>query len=165
MIKTFAKISVALILLFSVQTWAQSKPQVTVDVVLNPTGDFTITPNRVTGFAKKVGDGFESDNVVVELKQLTTKVSLRDKHVKGKLMVDKYPEAKLVKASGKNGKGQATIEIKGKKHEVKGTYKVSGNTLKAEFKFHLPDAGIKDINYMGVGVEDDVTVHVVLPIK
>lgn len=158
-------IVLAFALLFSTLVWAETAPQVTVDVVLNPTGDFTITPSKVTGFATKVDGGIAADNVVVELKGLQTKVGLRDKHVKEKLMVTKYPEAKLIKATGKNGKGEATVEIKGVKHEVKGTYKITGNTLKAQFKVHLPDVGIKDVNYMGVGVEEDVTVNVTLPIK
>lgn len=157
--------SVILLLSLSMaQAWADKG--VVIDVLLSPTGSYKAKTPKVTGMARKTPDGgVTAENVVVDMKSITTGISLRDKHTKERLMVDKYPEAKLVKATGKDGKGTATIDIKGKKQNVAGTYKIEGDTLKAEFPMNLADLDIKDVRYMGIGVKDKVTVHVELPIK
>ncbi len=136
-----------------------------VDVKLSPAGSFIGKTSRVAGHAYKTeGGGIAAENVTIDLRTLTTGVSLRDKHTKEHLLVTKYPEAKLIQASGKNGKGKATIQVRGKTQEVNGTYKVAGETLTAEFLMHLPDLDIKDVRYMGVGVKDDVKVTIEIPI-
>lgn len=136
------------------------------DVKLSPAGSFKATTSKVEGFAYKTADGgVAADNVKIDLRTITTGVSLRDTHTKKHLMVEKYPEAKLVKAAGKDGKGTATIDIRGKKQDVSGTYEVAGETLKATFPMNLTDLDIKDVRYMGVGVKDLVNVTVELPLK
>ena len=45
-----------------------------------------------------------------------------------------------------------------------GTYKIEGQTLKADFEVTLSDFGINEINYKGVGVEDKVRIEVTAPI-
>jgi polyisoprenoid-binding protein YceI len=137
---------------------------VQVDVGLSPAGSFKAETKKVKGTAYKTADGVAAENVIIDLKSLSTGISLRDKHMKEHLMVEKYPQAKLIKAVGKNGKGVATVEIKGKKQKVEGTYKIKGNSLIAEFKVPLAQLDIKDIRYMGVGVKDEVTIHTTLPL-
>lgn len=155
----------ASLVIFSFSITALGEGSASVDVILKPAGSFKGNTSKVKGFAKKTADGFVAENVLVDLKSLNTGIALRDKHMKDRLMTDKYPVAKLIKASGRDGKGTAIIEVKGKKQEVKGTYEVKGNMLEAKFDMNLPALDIKDIRYMGVGVKDDVTVHVSLPIK
>jgi polyisoprenoid-binding protein YceI len=92
-------------------------------------------------------------------------VELRDKHTQKHLQTDKFPEAVLVSATGKGGKGTGTIKIKGIEKPISGTYKIEGQVLKAQFKLALTDFDIKDINYMGVGVEDEVKLDVSVPVK
>ncbi len=136
------------------------------DVVLSPAGSFKADLDKVTGYAYKTADGgYEATEVTVDLNSISTGVGLRDKHTKEHLMVEKYPTAKLVSASGKNGTGKAIIDIKGKKQPVEGTYKVEGNMFSAEFPMLLTDLDIKSVRYMGVGVKDKILVHVNLPIK
>jgi len=137
---------------------------VSVDVVLVPAGSFKATTNKVKGTAYKTADGVIAENIIVDLKSLKTGVTLRDNHLKKELMADKYPEAKLISAKGKDGKGQAVIELRGMKQNVTGTYTIEGNILKAVFKMHLPDLKIKGIRYMGIGVKDDVDLMVNVPL-
>lgn len=148
--------------LFSLNVLAQS---VSVDVVLNPMGDFKAKTSEVKGEATVKGDEVSAKNIVVNLKSLKTGVELRDKHTQKHLDTKAFPEAVLVSASGKGGKGKGKIKIKGIEKDVDGTYKVEGKLLKADFKLSLSDFGIKGINYMGVGVEEQVTIHVVVPVK
>lgn len=144
------------------KSWAQS---VTIDINLVPAGNFKAETKKVKGKAFKSPQGVIAENIIVELKSLTTGISLRDKHLKEHLMVSKYPEAKLIKAMGRSGQGKAIIEVKGKRQNVSGTYKISGSMLEADFKVNLPNFEIKDIKYMGVGVADEATIHVSVPIS
>lgn len=138
---------------------------VTVDVILNPMGDFKAKTSDVKGFATMKGDEVSAENIVVNLKSLKTGVELRDKHTQKYLETPKFPEAVLVSATGKGGKGKGKIKIRGVEKDIEGTYKVEGKLLKADFKLTLSDFDIKEINYMGVGVEDEVTLHVAVPMK
>ncbi|KYG67781.1 YceI family protein [Bdellovibrio bacteriovorus] len=146
----------------SCAAFAQS---VTVDVILNPMGDFKAKTGSVKGQATVKGDEVSAENIIVDLRTLKTGVELRDKHTQKHLDTKAFPEAVLVSATGKGGKGKGKIKIKGVEKDVEGTYKVEGKTLKANFKLTLSDFGISDINYMGVGVEDEVTLHVAVPVK
>ncbi len=152
------------LLILPLASFAQSG-NVEVDVKLTPVNSFIAKTGKVEGFAFRTTDGIKAENVLIDLRTITTDVSLRDKHTKERLMVDKHPFAKLISATGKDGKGEAEIEIKGIKKKYSGTYTIAGETLKAEFPIHLPDLEIKNIRYLGVGVKDDVLVRVNLPIK
>ncbi|MGZ3722044.1 MAG: YceI family protein [Bdellovibrionales bacterium] len=138
---------------------------VAVDVNLSPAGSFKAETEQVQGFAYKTPTGIAAENVIIDMKSLKTGVSLRDKHTKEHLLVEKFPQAKLLKAIGKDGKGEALVEIMGHKQKVKGTYTIVGNNLKAQFPVHLPDVDIKGVRYMGIGVKDEVMINVTLPIQ
>lgn len=158
-------ISLALpIFFFSLSTWADS-PKLEVDVALSPAGSFKAETNQVKGEAVQKGGKVAARGISVDLRTIETGISLRDKHLKERLMVDKYPEALLVQAIGENGKGKAQLKLKGMQLTVNGTYSISDKFLTAKFKIHLPDLKIQDVRYMGVGVEDDVTVSITVPIK
>lgn len=151
-----------LLINFSFAAMAQS---VSVDVVLNPMGDFKAKTAEAKGEAKMQGDEVVANNIVVNLKSLKSGVEVRDKHTQKYLNTASYPEAVLISATGKGGKGKGKIRIKGIEKDIEGTYKVTGKSLTADFKLKLTDFDIKDINYMGVGVEDEITVHVTVPVK
>lgn len=103
---------------------------------------------------------------MAKLKNLKTGKELRDKHATEKyLEVGKFPEAVLLKASGRNGKGEGRIKLRGIEKDVKGTYKINGSELESTFPIKLSDFGITGVKYMGVGVNDEVVVHVTVPIK
>ena len=94
-------------------------------------------------------------------------MNLRDDHAKNKyLEVKKYPTAVLLEAVGANGIGKARIKVKDKESVVTGTYKISssGKNLKAEFNIKLSSFGIAEVNFKGIGVEDEVRVEVVVPV-
>lgn len=150
------------IMFFSSLTWAASAE---VDVTLSPAGSFKAKTGDIKGFATVKGDEVSAQNIVVNLKGLKTGIELRDKHTLKHLETDKHPQAVLVMGKGKGGKGTGKIRIKGIEKEISGTYKVKGKDLQAEFKLNLPDFKITNIKYMGVGVEDEVVLHVSVPVK
>lgn len=132
---------------------------------IEPGGSFVAKTAKVQGTARKTADGVVAENVVIDATSLATGVSLRDNHLKKRILTDKFPQIKLVKAEGKNGSGKGVVEIMGQKQNVSGTYTVEGKMLNAEFKMKLGDLQIKDVNYMGIGVKDEVVIHVNIPIS
>lgn len=165
--KFVAKSAAAAVLVSSIfGSFALAAGSMVADVTLNPAGDFKAKTNEVVGEATVEGDTVKADNIVVKLNKLATGMPLRDRHGKEKyLEVAKYPEAVLTKAVGKGGKGKGMLKFHGVEKEVSGTYKVEGGKLKAQFPIKLSDYNIKGINYMGVGVEDEVKVMVEVPVK
>lgn len=139
--------------------------EVKINVTLTPAGSFEAVTKKINGYAYKTATGVAAQNVLVDVKSLDTDMELRNKHMKERLDAKKYPSVKLIKAIGKDGKGFALIEIKGIKKKYSGTYKINGAELEGTFKVKLSDLGIKDVSYMSVGVDDEVTVHITLPLK
>lgn len=137
----------------------------TVDVSLSPAGSFKGKTTDVKGFVTKKGDEVSAQNIIVNLKALKTGIELRDHHTQKHLETDKYPQAVLLSAKGKGGKGVGKVRIRGIEKDIAGTYKINGNELEAEFKLKLADFKITNVSYMGAGVDDEVVLHVALPVK
>lgn len=156
--------NILLILLTSFQVFPQS---LEVDVTLSPAGSFVGKTNDVKGQAILKGEAVQAENIIINLSSLKTGISLRDSHTQKHLDTKNHPEAKLLKAVGKNGKGKAKIQFRGKEKIVDGTYKLSSDkkTLTATFPLVLSEFDITGIKYMGVGVKDSVTVRVSVPVK
>ncbi|PWU17987.1 MAG: YceI family protein [Bdellovibrio sp.] len=139
---------------------------VVVDVSLNPSaGDFKAKTDEVSGTATVDGDTVSAEKIIVKLANIKTGMPMRDTHTKKYLETSKYPEAILLKATGKGGKGTGRIKIRGIEKDIAGTYKIDGDMMLAEFPLKLSEFGISGIKYMGVGVEDDIKLHVNIPVK
>jgi hypothetical protein len=138
---------------------------VEIDVKLSPAGSFKAKTDKIKGLAKQKGSSVISSQVLVDLRTLKTGIELRDKHLKKRLLVDNHPVAKLLNAKGKDGKGEAMISLMGQEKKVMGTYTTKGKFLVSEFKMKLSELGIDDVNYMGVGVKDEVIVRVTVPVQ
>ena len=107
------------------------------------------------------------NEVSVDLKSLSTSMSLRDDHMKNKyLEVDRFPKATLILGKGKDGVGEGKIKIRDIEKVINGTYKILSDTeLEAIFNLNLADFDIKGIRHLGIGVKDLVKVTVVVPYK
>jgi len=167
--KTIFKSVVIASLFFASSAFAQNAKGMKAYVTLFPAGDFIAQTSDVTGFAEMVSPTeVKASNIKVNLKTLKTGMELRDDHAKNKyLEVAKYPEAILVSATGKDGKGSGVLKFHGKENKVEGTYSLIGGNklLKAEFKIKLSQYGINEINYKGVGVDDEVKIEVLVPVQ
>jgi polyisoprenoid-binding protein YceI len=136
-------------------------------VTLNPAGDFVAENEKIDGKVYENADGsVEASNIKLAVKEFKTGITLRDNHMVEKyLEASKYPEILLKIAKGKNGKGEAIITVKGKSAKVSGSYMKGKDKLKALFNAKISDFGIADINYKGIGVEDEVKIEVILPLE
>ena len=141
-----------------------------VDVALKitPTGQvFHAKGSQVKGAITKNADGsISADKIEIPLKQLKTGMGLRDDHMKNKhLEVSKYPNAIITNAKGKDGKGTATLEVRGKKTPVSGTYEIQGNNVLVKFPINISDYDVGKVRYMGMGVKDEAQVEALIPLK
>jgi polyisoprenoid-binding protein YceI len=116
-----------------------------------------------------VGDDGTAVTITVPLGNLTTGLSLRDKHTKDYLEVDKYPIATLVVAraalklpGGGEGDAPGKLMVHGTTKDVTFHYVAnkSGDTLdiKGTTTINMNDYGVKTPSYLGVSVKPDVGV-------
>jgi hypothetical protein len=144
--------------------YAESKG-VTIDVGLSPAGSFQITSSKVKGNLSKTGGKIGGKNISVSVRSMKTGIELRDDHMQKRLEPKKYKKIIIEQAIGAKGNGVAIINVKGIKKKIKFVYKEIGSLVKATFKLSLKDFKIKDLRYMGVGVEDEVKVTALVPLK
>lgn len=156
---------IAVMIFLTVFAQAQ-KSDLKIYVTLSPAGDFIAKTSAVKGVAIEKADGsFVAENIEVDLNSLQSGISLRDEHMKEKYLDTKtYPKATLKKAIGKGGKGVGLLNIKGKDIKINGNYKKDGKFLIAEFTVKLAEVGITDVNYKGVGVEEDIKIEITMPV-
>jgi hypothetical protein len=146
---------------------AKIGPDMKAFVSLTMGSDFVAETHEVDGQVEKKGDLYIARGIVIHLKNLKTKIGLRDRHTQKHLETDKYPDAVLLIAKGKEGKGKAKIKFHGEEKIVSGTYTLlgGGKFMDAKFPIQLPDFGITGIRYMGMGVKDTVSIEVIVPVK
>lgn len=140
-------------------------PHIQLHLKLSPTGSFTAESQQLTlkGVARK-GSGAAIQEIVLPLDSLATGISLRDEHMKKRYFeTQKHPIAVLKNIVADEGAFKAKLLIRGVEKEVEGEYEAKGAGVSAKFKTSLSDFKIPEAKYMGVGVEDEVEVEVVLP--
>jgi polyisoprenoid-binding protein YceI len=142
--------------------------EVRVQVTLRPAGSFIARSSAlaVKGTAAADGAAVSATDLVLDLDSLKTGIDLRDQHMRKKYFeTDKYPQALLKSATGKDGQFTGELTLHGVTKPVRGTYTLQGEKLLAKFATKLTDFNIAQPKYLGVGVEDDVQVEVELPAK
>lgn len=155
-----------IIMMLTITTaFAKSKKSVLVDVQLTPAGSFEIKSSKVKGKVTKEGGKLIAKKLRISVKSLKTGISLRDKHLHKRLDYKKHPKIEIVEAVGSGGKGKGIIEVRGIKKPFSFTYKENGKSITAKFKLNLKDFKIPDLRYMSVGVEDEVKIIAVVPLK
>ncbi len=160
-----ANIFIVSIVSVIISSFAYAENGAKVSVKLFPVGDFVADIKGMTGSVQVNNGSYTAKNLTLDLNTFKSGLELRDNHAKDKYLdVKKYPTAILIEAQGTNGKGTGKLQIKNKVKDVSGTYKINGQTLVAEFTIKLSDFGINEINYKGVGVEDEVKIQVTAPI-
>lgn len=142
-----------------------SAAEVSLKVNLSPMGNFYGKTSAVQGEARKEGNKYVAENIVVDLKSLKTGIKLRDEHTQKHLETEKFPTAVLLRGEGSDGKGTGKIKIRGIEKDISGNYTIEGKQLKAEFKLKMSDFGIKGVKHMGIGAKDEVQLEVQVPIK
>ena len=156
-----------LILFLAFSSFAFAEPGVEADFKVTGGKTITATTKSVKGKVVLQNGEYVAQGIVVDLKTLTTKMDLRDEHMRNKyLEVGKYPDAVLTSGKGKDGKGTGKIKIHGVEKDISGVYKpLNDKEVQASFDINLPDFNISGIRYMGIGVKDAVNIRVIVPLE
>ena len=135
-----------------------------VKVTLSPAGDFVGQSTKVRGFVEKNGANYIADELTIEVGQLKTGIDLRDKHFHERLGGAK---AKIVvkNAKGSGGKGTASVTVNKITKPFAFAFKEAGGNVVSRFALKPSDFGIKNVKYLGIGVEDKVIVDVTIPLR
>lgn len=158
------KLLVILCLLVS-SVAAFAKAKVSVFVSLSPAGSFTAVSEKPKGNLFKQGDAFTADKISVTIESFKTGIDLRDEHFWKHLNSTKHEKAILTNLKASGGRGTADLQVNGVKKPIAIAYKAGGDEVTAAFKVKASQFGLKKAEYLGVGVEDDVKVEVVLPYR
>lgn len=149
-------------LFLSTTIYAQSMK---AKVELSPVGTFEVTTKTIRGAVHKKGDKLIAKNIRIPTRNLTSANETRDEHLKEKLEYKKFSNIVVEKAVATGGKGNALIRMRSVTKKVPFSYRESSDKVDVEFKLNLKEYGISGINYMGVGVQDIVSVSASLPLK
>lgn len=168
---------ITVVLLSSIAGWAASSPAFSRNgassVVFNASGTGGV---KIEGQTPDLEIRDEPDNfcVVVPLKNLSTGISLRDRHMKEKyLETDKYPNAELkvrradLKVPAAGGKEETSanglLKLHGQEKPVVFHYRASesGGLYSVDGTLHvnIADFGINTPSFMGMSVRPDVDVR------
>lgn len=154
-------------LLFSFYGFA-SDGSVSLAVTLKPMGSFEAktTLLKIKGKTERIKDGFSAENIIVDASSFKTGIELRDKHMREKyLEADQFPEMTLVRGKATQGAFTGELTVHGVTQSVQGKYEVKDNHLIVRFPVKASSFKIAPAKYMGVGVQDDIQVEAMLPIK
>ena len=137
-------------------------------------GSFEIKTTAVAGELTPSAGGAVKGALTVELIKLETGISLRDRHLRNNyLEVQKganFATAKLENITVEKLPGETTfrgtLTLHGRQREVTGTADVQsdgkGYKLSAMFPVRVSEFQIPEPSYLGVGVQDEVTIRVSL---
>lgn len=153
---------IALIVLLS--SFTLHAGTVAVDVALSPTGSFKAESAKARGFIEKKGTTYSAEGLSVEVGSMKTGLELRDKHFHERLG-GATAKIVIVKASGTGGKGQGQIMVNKITKPFTFVFKETDGQVQAKFALKASDFGIKDVKYLGIGVEDKVVVTALMPVR
>ncbi len=149
--------------LYSFSIFGQTN--VSIHISLSPSGSFQASTTKIKGNLKQQGSSIEADKISVQIETLRTGIDLRDEHFSKHLNADKHPKAILTQLKAQNGKGSANLEVNGVVKPVTINYSLQNGLIKATFNIKASDFNLSKAQYLGVGVEDVVTVNVEMAVK
>jgi len=137
-------------------------------------GSFEAKTTALNGEVTPAAGGAIKGALVVDLIKLETGISLRDRHLRNNYLevqkgagfaVAKLENIKVEKLPGKTT-FRGTLQLHGQQREVSGTADVQqdgkGYKLEASFPVRVSEFQIPEPTYLGVGVQDEVTVRVTM---
>lgn len=159
------KLTTAVFLFVSFISVAEAQ-SLKMHVNLSPAGSFDAVSDKLKGEAIKTKDGgVEAKKISILIHSLKTDIDLRDEHFWKHLDSTKHSKAVLSDVKGKGGKATGILEVAGVKKPVEINYEEKGSALVAHFQVKNSEYKLPAVNYMGVGVEDNITGEAVIPLK
>jgi len=150
-------------ILFCFPLLSYAEGTIQISVKLTPAGSFVAKSDRLKGDLTRSGSEFTSQKMSVSIDSFKTGMSLRDEHFYKHLGYESQPKALLsgLKASG--GKGTGSLELNGVKKDIQFTYEEKDSMMVANFEVNAADFKMPHAKYLGVEVNDVVSVEVRVP--
>lgn len=148
--------------------------EVTIVCPLTIGGSFEAKTTALSGDVVPSGQGAIKGALSVELMKLETGISLRDRHLRNNyLEVQKGPDYSVARMENLRverlpGKTtfRGTLKLHGQQREISGVADVQGDDkgyrVEASFPLKISDFQIPEPTYLGVGVQNEITVKVTL---
>jgi hypothetical protein len=151
------------LLIISFQTLAS---ELTVDVTLSPAGSFEAKTTKIIGKVEKSATGYKAEKLAIQIDNFKTGIDLRDDHFKKYLKGEKKVNLIILsKVVATNNAGTGNLKVNEVEKAINFTYKKQSETkIEAVIKLKATDFKLPEANYMGIGVENDVTVKVILDV-
>lgn len=144
---------------------AHAENMSTVFISLSPAGSFSAVSKKVKGNVIRNGDNFTAEKISATVESYKTGIDLRDEHFWKHLEAAKHPKITLTDLKASGGKATATLEVAGVKKPVSISYVVKGSEVVATFNVKASIFGLKKVEYLGVGVSDDVKIETTIGFK
>ncbi len=157
------KLAALVCLVSSLSAFAEGK--ITLHVELSPAGSFEASSGKIEGQLIKKNDLLVAEKISVNIQSLQTGIDLRDEHFWKHLNSRKFSNAIITKFEGREGKATAMLEVSGVKKPIKISYKEKGDEIIGNFKVSNQDYKLPVVEYMGIGVEDEVVCEVNMPFR
>lgn len=148
--------------LLVMSTMVMAENKIVLEVGLFPAGSFQATSLKPKGALKKNGNTFSADKIIVSVESFKTGIDLRDEHFWKHLKSSTQPKITLANLKAQGGKGIASLEVNGVKKPIQINYKEIGKEVHASFVVKNSDFKLPKVDYLGVGVSNDVKINVVL---
>ena len=129
-------------------------------VTLNPAGSFEAVNAKVKGeILKNPDSSYTASQISLRIDDFETGNSLRDEHFKKHLKMADNPKIIFKDIKAINGKGSGLLTLNNLTKEIKFTYKeINPKTIEVEFTTKNSLFTLEKVNYMSIGVEDDIKV-------
>jgi polyisoprenoid-binding protein YceI len=157
--------SILALLLLIASTLCFAEPKVTLFIGLTPAGSFQAVSKKVKGNLFKQGAAFTADKLTVSIESFKTGIDLRDEHTWKHLNSSKHPKATLSSLKASGGKATANLEVNGVVKPISISYVEKGSEIDAKFMVKASTFKLAKASYLGVGVNDDITVEATVPFK
>jgi polyisoprenoid-binding protein YceI len=151
------------VLILSFNSFAEDK--ITMFVSLTPAGSFQAVSKKPKGNLIKENGAFSADKISVSIESFKTGIELRDEHLWKHMQSSKFPKATLSELKASGGKGTANLEVNGIKKAVTISFQEKGQEVEAKLKVKASDFKLPKAEYLGVGVDDVVSIEVTLAYK
>lgn len=139
--------------------------KVTLLVTLTPAGSFSAVSQKPKGNLVKSKGVFTSEKITISIESFKTGIDLRDEHFWKHLQSNKYPKATLHNLTATQGRGKATLEVNGIKKPIVIAYEEKETEILAKFKVNASDFSLPKVEYLGVGVDNTVSIEANMSFK
>jgi polyisoprenoid-binding protein YceI len=147
---------------FTSSLLAQNLVHVRATLIPN-TGSFTAKSEKAKGRLVKSGNTYTADRISVFVTSFQTENQLRDKHFAEHIGGGKkqtHPRIDITELKAEKGEGQALLTLNGVTKPVKLKYEENKGFVEAKFDVSSSDFNLPKAQYLGIGVENNVSVTV-----